>query len=238
MAFDLGGSFGIDLGAIAQGGGILGSTTIDPAARALKKGQQAESDFKNAQTLKFDSASFKQKMALADEFGINKLSMLGQGNSSAPSIGSVATGSGSVSPRSGLSADERHIMSNRVKASDAQVKELQARAKIATYQARRLTTTGFSNSVSNDGLTTTYPLAGISKSVTLPNMDKIPAQYNHGEALMSYLDAGIPVQLAVALSGLDFFAPGTWPAPFIEAGRLAKHYIESIPAQKKFRYQR
>jgi len=93
MALDLGGSFGIDVGQIAAGGGIFGSNDVpDPVRDALNRGRREMQKEQNLNSLMMEAASFNQKMQLAKDHGIHPLAMLGVNTSTnAPVVSSGAT---------------------------------------------------------------------------------------------------------------------------------------------------
>lgn len=215
MGFDIGLNLGdaTDLPGI---GGLFGSSTTDKSKDMVRYG--------NEQALQFDANQFRQKMEMAKEFGINKLSMLGVGNSSASSVPMISGGGSGLtmgySPDSS-SADQRHIAENNLHISDNNVKlsDMEVQDALRHAKTQAALSVGKPIRISNDQADTIVRTAKTGRNgvpFKLANESVLPEQYNHGEAFTTLVNAGVDPRLSLALSGVDLFSPTSWITPFIE----------------------
>lgn len=236
--FDIGGSFGIDLGAMGEGGGFFGNSIYDPGADAFRRANEGQLRLQgrsqqqsNANTLAFDRMSFMQKMQLAEQFGIHKLAMLGLPTSSGSSPSYVSSGQAnfSASPSHSVKTDpqEAAILDNNVRISSANARQAEASATLAEMDVKARSAAALSTGrppaarLSNDKVDSILKTVSVNgKPYQVANPAAIQEQYNQGEAFTAMVNAGIDPRLALSMSALSLMNPGTWLAPILTTGQL------------------
>lgn len=243
MDFGLGG-LGLDFGAGAEGGGVFGGTPLeglpDPAKDMFNKMNSGKLSLENKQQLQtnannlaYDRAAFAQKMSYADQFGINKLSLLGVPATSGSQPMYSSTGQGNFSSSAShavpIDPDEKTILGNNVRISGANARMAESNATLAEMDVKSrqsaLTGTGRppSSRVSNDKLDSILRTVDVGgNDFKLANPRVLPEQYNYGENFTALVNAGVDPRLALSLSATELQNPTSWLTPAITAGQLLR----------------